>query len=503
MQKDEFLKSYKKFQLGVLPTEQPHPDTVGLSQLVKNDLPEAIERLKQVDLSALKQLLEYAPAIEEMRKKCQQVLQSGGRIFLCGCGATGRLSLLADFLFREKFSTDQVISFMAGGDIALVHSLEGFEDYPDRGARHLMQMGFTEKDLLISSTEGGETPFVIGATEKAAEVSQHSPFFLYCNPKEILIDKIERSRKVITNEKVNDICLYVGPMALSGSTRMQASTVLQLALGAAFIETDVSVESLFKEFISEVEDCDFSKLSSLVKKEFEIYRSDEFVMYMPRDFGITVFTDTTERSPTFSLPPFESNAYCGDSPSLCYILLPTAENSAEAWCQLLQHPPHALDWVEIDGQTSLNYLEQFDFSKHSLERREERLDNKRQYLFEIQNKGTQLMMSLAGVELEWQVKTKRSLLKHTLLKLMLNIHSTTMMGLMERYESNIMTWVTATNGKLIDRATRYVRTLLKEKLIDIDYLTVVDKIYEIQPTLNKEECIVLKVIDALTPSEKN
>ena len=46
---------------------------------------------------------------------------------------------------------------MAGGDVALVHSLEGFEDFPDFGARHLVELGFGPNDLLIGSTEGGET----------------------------------------------------------------------------------------------------------------------------------------------------------------------------------------------------------------------------------------------------------------------------------------------------------------------------------------------------------
>ncbi|MEM7647018.1 MAG: hypothetical protein AAF203_08920, partial [Pseudomonadota bacterium] len=158
MDKAEFLNSYEKFQLGVLPTEQIHPKTQGLSSLVKSDMTAAIHTLKEVDLAAIDQLKKKSDQIEKLRSVCREVLKSGGRIFLCGCGATGRLSMLSEFLFREKYQTDQVVSFMAGGDVALVHSLEGFEDYPNLGARHLMQMGFTEKDLLISSTEGGETP---------------------------------------------------------------------------------------------------------------------------------------------------------------------------------------------------------------------------------------------------------------------------------------------------------------------------------------------------------
>ncbi len=498
MQKAEFLKGYKKYQLGLLPTEQPHEKTKGLSEIVNMDLEAAIALLKEVDRDALLAFRDYTDQVEELRTQAQQVLQAGHKVFLCGCGATGRLSMLTEFLFREKFESEQVVSFMAGGDVALVHSLEGFEDYPDLGARHLMQMGFSENDLLIATTEGGETPFVIGATEKAAEVSSQPPFFLYCNPTEILVEQVDRSKKVIENNKIKKICLFVGPMALSGSTRMQASTVLQLALGCALVEIDQPVSIIVDELIESFEMMDFSDLVELIAKEHWIYTEGEFLMYMPRDFAITVFTDTTERSPTFSLPSFENNNYRGANPSLCYILLPSAQTPAEAWNKLLLREPKALDWKDIDTQTSSEYMKSFDFSKSSLESREQRVGDVRQYLFEIQCRGEHLLMSLSGVEKTWKLGTYRSLLRHTLLKMLLNTHSTLLMGLMGRYESNIMTWVKPTNAKLVDRATRYIQTLLKEKSISAEYLEIVDRIYENRDHMGPEECIVLKVVQTYT-----
>ncbi len=494
MKKAEFLKNYQLFQLGDLPTEQAHPKTQGLSEIINMDLQAAVALLKEVDRAALTKFREYAPAIENLQTQIKKVLADGGRVYLCGCGATGRLSLLNEFLFREKFSSDQVVSLMAGGDVALVHSLEGFEDYPEFGARHLMQMGFGENDLLISVTEGGETPYVIGATEKAAQVSKHKPYFLYCNPDEVLIEKVERSRRVLANPEIEKICLFVGPMALSGSTRMQASTVLQLAVGLALVETDESVDNLLGEFMENFELMDFSKLTDLIAKEHWVYSENEYVMYMPRDYAITVFTDTTERSPTFSLPPFENNDYKGECPSLCYILLPSANTPKEAWHQLLLHEPRALDWGEVDPQTTLEYQESFDFSKSSLESREDRVGDTRQYLFEIQTRGSQLIMSLAGVEKLWTWHTERSLFRHTLLKMLLNTHSTLLMGLMGRYQSNMMTWVTPTNGKLVDRATRYVQAVLKELGASADYLDIVDRIYQNKDQLDGNECIVKKVV---------
>jgi len=58
-------------------------------------------------------------------------------------------------------------------------------------------LGFTKNDLLIASTEGGETPWVIGATEEAARICVKKPWYLYCNPDDILIKTVERSRRVI------------------------------------------------------------------------------------------------------------------------------------------------------------------------------------------------------------------------------------------------------------------------------------------------------------------
>ena len=51
---------------------------------------------------------------------------------------------------------------------------------------------------------------------------------------------------------------------------------------------------------------------------------------------------------------------------------------------------------------------------------------------------------------------------HSLIKVILNSLSTLIMGRMDRYQSNIMTYVKPTNYKLIDRATRYVLMLRPE-----------------------------------------
>jgi N-acetylmuramic acid 6-phosphate etherase len=87
------------------------------------------------------------------------------------------------------------------------------------------------------------------------------------------------------------------------------------------------------------------------------------------------------------------------------------------------------------------------------------------------------------------------LFNHLMIKMLLNAHSTLLMGMMGRYEGNVMTWVRASNNKLIDRAARYVLQILKQKNKTPSYEEVVLKIFEEIEGLQDNEPIVLKVVN--------
>jgi N-acetylmuramic acid 6-phosphate etherase len=231
---ESFLAEASQFRLGGLMTERAHPKTAGLAELAGRDLPRAIAAFAEVDRDAIAALREHAGAIDELAAETAACLDAGGRVYLCGCGATGRLAMALEYLWRSLHPdrADRVIGFMAGGDAALVRSVEGFEDYPEFGARHLDELGFTPADLLLAVTEGGETSYVIGAAARAAQVARRRPWLLYCNPDELL-RPIERSRRIIEDAGVRSFSMPVGPMALTGSTRLQATTAQTLAAGLA------------------------------------------------------------------------------------------------------------------------------------------------------------------------------------------------------------------------------------------------------------------------------
>jgi N-acetylmuramic acid 6-phosphate etherase len=501
---DAFLKTADKFKLGGLETEKPHPLTVNLSRDAQTNLAEGIESLKEVDRLALQQMFSHLPTIADMGRDVYATWAAGRTVYLCGCGATGRLSISLEVFCRSGMISEQyresVIGFMAGGDTALTKTIEKFEDFPEFGERQLLELGFTDGDLLISTTEGGETPFVIGATEAAARISTRHPWFLFCNPEEQLRAQVERSKRVLQNPNINSLSLFVGPMALSGSTRMQASTVLMTAVGwsLAYGGDTKEIENSFNRLATAWNQLDLETLSLFIQNETDCYRRGEFVIYETETAGVTLLTDTTERSPTFSTPPFENENSPRDLIAWCYLSIPTAETALQAWKQILKRPPRCLDWKDIDQITTQTYMEGFDVGKKCEAKRKTKTNGAIHHRFQVEFQASDIRLHFMGESFQVPTPGLNELERNLILKMILNIHSTLFMGALGRYESNLMTYVRPTNLKLIDRTIRYVEQLMEHRGHQpASYERIARKLFSIKNLVPIDEPIVLRVLESL------
>ena len=496
---EEFLKVASQFQLGALPTEQRHPLTYDLADLSRRNIPAALDILKGIDLGVVSFVASHAQALAPLKTAIQDTLEAGNRVFFYGCGATGRLSISIEYIWRQMQGSspeaDNVRGFMSGGDLALVHSIENFEDHPEFGARQVREIGFSRNDLLVSCTEGGETPSVIGATEEAARVSSRKPFFLYCNPDQVLHEQVERSRRVLENPGIEKIALFVGPMSLSGSTRLQASTALMLAVGAALF--GMASEQL-EGLVSFVRETDFSFLKGFIEEESHIYAAGDFVLYETDAYGITILTDTTERAPTFSLSGFENQNNPGRVPALSYLCLPQAQSAREAWRSILLRAPITIEWSELKDVAGMERLLGFDFSVKSRQQRQTLIASKRLHRFSVNRRGDELCFSLGGCRHNINVHGLHPLFEHLFLKIVLNMHSTLVMGRYGRYESNVMTWVKPSNKKLIDRAIRYVEyLLLHQNIPGFSYEDICYQLFEEAERMAPDQSVVMLTVESL------
>ena len=293
-------------------------------------------------------------------------------MFVCGCGATGRLAITVESVWRTVHPdrADRVIGFMAGGDAALVRSVEGFEDHLELGARHLDELGFTPADLCLGVTEGGETSYVIGAAMRAAEVAARRPWLLYCNPDDSL-RPIERSRRAIDDPRVRTFSMPVGPMALTGSTRLQATTALTLAVGHALFGTGPGGPgAALDRLLDRIASIDFGWLAPFIETEADAVSAGELVHYHAARHAITVLADTTERAPTFNLRPFENQTESAPVLSPCHLVVNGASDGAAAWRALLGRPPRPLEWPAHAHVTGARSIAGFDFSQAGAARRE-------------------------------------------------------------------------------------------------------------------------------------
>ena len=150
-------------------------------------------------------------------------------------------------------------------------------------------------------------------------------------------------RQVIQNTGIEKINLTVGPMAITGSTRMQSSTILLAVAGIALLYNNSSNEAIGNEidtFVKFWNSSDIAFIQKFIVREADFYNKGDYLLYeTDNQLGITVITDTTERSPTFSLMPFE-NVYEKDANlSLCYLYMPENDISEVAWEKLLWRTP--------------------------------------------------------------------------------------------------------------------------------------------------------------------
>ncbi len=503
MQLEEFLQRQNEFALGHLPTEGFHPETRNLSELVRENLPAAIALIQNIEIDAIEKTEVQSSRIKELSVAIQNTFKNKQRVFLSGCGATGRLALALESTWRRTFSgTDRensVQALMAGGDFALVKSVENFEDFPEYGRRHLQDLGFRAGDLLIAITEGGETPYVIGTVHEALSCAGakgfQKPWFVYCNPSDVLCKTVERSREVIENPRVENLCIETGPMALSGSTRLQAATAQMLAVGSALWD-DLSLIPRLRDEYARIKLSLF--LQPVVEWESNVYRENNFVMYQTESFPIAVLTDTTERSPTFSLTPFEKKGDFHPSHySLCYLGIPSTSLAVESWEAILNRLPIGLEWKELKGRLGYRAILDFDFSSQFFNARALKLFPCEQKVLELNHVEKRLEFST----LQFASVMESSLLDHPLLaqllvKMILNTHSLMVMGLIDRYEGNVMTWVRASNGKLIDRTLRYLDFLIEKRgLQNPGREKLLEMIFTEMKDIGPNEAMVLKILE--------
>jgi N-acetylmuramic acid 6-phosphate etherase len=193
------------------------------------------QRTRDIDLAPTLQLLELInaedatvptsvaaalPALAELVDRTFDRVRGGGRLHYAGAGTSGRIAVLDAAELVPTYGLDKhvVVAHLAGGDLALRHSLEDVEDSPDAGAHDLSDV--CRQDVVLGVAASGRTPYVAGALQQARRVGAFTAL-LSSNPEAPLAEFADLHVLVDT-----------GAEAITGSTRMKAGTAQKLVLNS-------------------------------------------------------------------------------------------------------------------------------------------------------------------------------------------------------------------------------------------------------------------------------
>ncbi len=158
-------------------------------------------------------------------------------------------------------------------------------------------------------------------------------------------------------------------MALSGSTRLQATTMEMLVVGASLeiacarlvagenpgygglLARSLSAGAYAGELHRLVEELSsgapLAGLAELIELEEEAYRAGARVTYLCGEYLLDLISDTTERTPTFMIPSFRRSDDRLSPPSWAFARDPRWP-TREAWDRMLGRPPRGLEWTSRD-----------------------------------------------------------------------------------------------------------------------------------------------------------
>lgn len=490
----EFWQAYPRFQKANLVTEAPNPLSHNLSQLCQTNLTQAFAIFKIIELEAINNLKQYIPDIQYLETSISRCISDNNKVFLVGCGASGRLAMLLKCLW-ESYNPQKakmVVCVAAAGDTSLVRSVEQFEDKPEFGIKQLLQQGFTSNDLLIGLSASGESPFILSAVEYALAHSQYKPFLIFNNSKSSLLER--HNSHILT--QVNTLALDVGPMALTGSTRLQATTAMHIAVGIALCKPNTNISHELDQIVNIISSIDLNQLSQITHHEADLLQKNEYILYQTNNqiLGLSILADTTERAPTFNLTPYENNPESIFSPF--YLSIKNTHSASEAWRFLLGDDPNCLNWPDFEA-TSTQYIQRFDLSSTGLRTQGVYLPKTQHittWLINKDNLKIHLVNQTACFDLPVDL-----LYRSLIYKTCLNSHSTLMMGRVGYFFGNMMVSLKPSNFKLVDRAIRYSQFILKHShKLDLDYKivanTAFDEIDKLKPNQSIVENIVHQIL---------
>ena len=198
-------------------TERSSPRYSSIDVWHAEDIAESIVESQFAAVAAvLAARKEIAAAVVAMHAR----LQHEGRLIYVGAGTSGRLAVQDGAELAPTFGWPQqrLVLIIAGGEKALLRSVEGAEDDAEEGARLINQHEVNAHDVLIAIAASGSTRFTMACLRQAKLRGA------------LTLGIANNKTSPILEEADHPIFLDTGAEPIAGSTRLKAGTAQKVAL---------------------------------------------------------------------------------------------------------------------------------------------------------------------------------------------------------------------------------------------------------------------------------
>jgi N-acetylmuramic acid 6-phosphate etherase len=183
-------------------------------------VPTILVALWEGQLAAVAALGPALPALGRAVEAAAARLAAGGRLAYAGAGTSGRIAVqdAVELVPTFDWPEDRLVLLMAGGEAALLRSVENAEDRDDLATTAVADHALGPGDVLVGVAASGTTKFTVAAV-RAARQRGALTIGIANSPDTPLLEAAECPVPIET-----------GAEAIAGSTRMKAGTAQKAAL---------------------------------------------------------------------------------------------------------------------------------------------------------------------------------------------------------------------------------------------------------------------------------
>jgi N-acetylmuramic acid 6-phosphate etherase len=193
-------------------------------------------------MAAFAAVRDALPALARAARAAAARLQRKGRLVYAGAGASGRLAVQdgVELLPTFGWPPERLCYLIAGGEAALVRSIEGAEDDAEAALAAVEALAVGDADVVVALAASGRTAFTC-AVQRRARAFGTLTIGLANNPGTPLLAEAEIP-----------VLLATGPEFLAGSTRMTAGTAQKIALNLLSTQIMMALGRVYQGFMVDV-----------------------------------------------------------------------------------------------------------------------------------------------------------------------------------------------------------------------------------------------------------